>query len=104
MNGLILASIYNPRAITVLMLSIVVIGVCTLVSVPGSPVTPIAVDILPVYRSPAVQVLTFYGGMSATHVEKDISSRRFGLLTRKRSNPARNTLDGKADTGGHGRS
>jgi len=32
-------------------------------------------DILPVYRSPAVQVLTFYGGMSATNVEADITAR-----------------------------
>lgn len=67
MNGLIRASIFNPRAITVLMLTLVLLGAFTLAMIP--------VDILPQYRSPAVQVLTFYGGMSATQVEKGISSR-----------------------------
>src|SRR6185437_14847447 len=32
-------------------------------------------DILPVYKSPAVQVLTFYNGMPATSIEADITSR-----------------------------
>ena len=35
----------------------------------------IPVDILPVFKSPAVQVLTFYGGMPAEGMEKDITSR-----------------------------
>ncbi|MFO0907154.1 MAG: efflux RND transporter permease subunit [Isosphaeraceae bacterium] len=35
----------------------------------------IPVDILPVFKSPAVQVLTFYGGMPAASVEKDITNR-----------------------------
>ena len=35
----------------------------------------IPVDILPVFKSPAVQVLTFYGGMPAVGMEKDITSR-----------------------------
>ncbi len=37
--------------------------------------TLIPIDILPVYKSPAVQVLTFYGGMPATNVENDITNR-----------------------------
>ena len=41
----------------------------------GASLAMIPADILPVYRSPAVQVLTFYGGMSATNVEADITSR-----------------------------
>ena len=36
---------------------------------------PIPIDILPVFRSPAVQILTFYGGMPAEGIEKDISLR-----------------------------
>ena len=32
-------------------------------------------DILPVFKSPAVQVLTFYGGMPAASIEKDITNR-----------------------------
>src|SRR5262245_32141849 len=67
MNGLIRFSLRNPRAITVLMLTIVLIGAVSLYLIPA--------DILPVYRSPAVQVLTFYNGMSAVNVEKDITSR-----------------------------
>jgi multidrug efflux pump subunit AcrB len=67
MNGLIRFSLRNPRAITVLMLTIVLIGAVALYLIPA--------DILPVYRSPAVQVLTFYNGMSAENVEKDITSR-----------------------------
>ncbi len=67
MNGLIRFSLGNPRAITVLVLTIVLGGVAALAVIPA--------DILPVYRSPAVQVLTFYGGMSATNVEADITSR-----------------------------
>ena len=67
MNGLIRFALGNPRAITVLILTVVIGGAVALASIPA--------DILPVYRSPAVQVLTFYGGMSATNVEADISSR-----------------------------
>src|SRR6202011_4583056 len=35
----------------------------------------IPVDILPVFKSPAVQVLTFYSGMPAASIEKDITNR-----------------------------
>ena len=35
----------------------------------------IPIDILPPFKSPAVQVLTFYSGMPATNVEKDITNR-----------------------------
>ena len=57
MNALIRGSLKNPHAVTVLALAILVIGVLTL--------RQISVDILPVFKSPAVQVLTFYGGMPA---------------------------------------
>jgi multidrug efflux pump subunit AcrB len=67
MNGLIRFSLGNPRAITVLMLTIVLAGVISLTAIPA--------DILPVYRSPAVQVLTFYNGMAATSVESGITAR-----------------------------
>jgi multidrug efflux pump subunit AcrB len=48
-------------------LAISVLGALTLAKIP--------VDILPVFKSPAVQVLTFYGGMPAQGMEKDISNR-----------------------------
>ena len=67
MNGLIRFSLRNWHAVTVFVLTIVVIGVLTLFSIP--------IDILPVNRSPAVQVLTFYNGMPATEIEKDITNR-----------------------------
>lgn len=67
MNGLIRFSLGNPRAITVLALTILLAGAVSLAAIPA--------DILPVYRSPAVQILTFYGGMSATAVESGITSR-----------------------------
>ena len=35
----------------------------------------IPIDILPVFKSPAVQTLTFYGGMSANSIANDISNR-----------------------------
>jgi multidrug efflux pump subunit AcrB len=69
MNGLIRASLRNPYAVTVMMLTIAVIGTLTLA------LRLIPIDILPVFKSPAVQVLTFYGGMPAASVEKDITNR-----------------------------
>jgi multidrug efflux pump subunit AcrB len=67
MNALIRASLKNPHAVTVMALAILVVGVLTLVS--------ISVDILPVFKSPAVQILTFYGGMPAVGMEKSITNR-----------------------------
>jgi multidrug efflux pump subunit AcrB len=67
MNGLIRASLRNPHAVTVMCLTLVALG--------GVAVMQIPVDILPVFKSPAVQALTFYGGMPATSVEKDITNR-----------------------------
>src|SRR5581483_5395537 len=67
MKGLIRASLENSHAVIVMALAIVVLGVLTLLAVP--------VDILPVFKSPAVQVLTFYGGMPAEGIEKDITNR-----------------------------
>ncbi len=67
MNGLIRASLRNPIAVTVMTLSLALLG--------GLATYAIPVDILPVFRSPAVQVLTFYGGMPAASIEKNITSR-----------------------------
>jgi multidrug efflux pump subunit AcrB len=67
MNGLIRASLKNPYAVTVSVFTIFVLGVISTVYIPK--------DILPVFKSPAVQVLTFYGGMPAANVEKDITNR-----------------------------
>ncbi len=67
MNGLIRASLNNPRAVTVSVLAVVLAGAFSAMSIP--------IDILPIFKSPAVQVLTFYAGMPAAGVEKDITNR-----------------------------
>src|SRR4051812_24990333 len=67
MNGLIKASLKNPHAVAVMVLTLIVLGGLALVSIP--------VDILPVFNSPAVQTLTFYGGMPADSVANDITNR-----------------------------
>ncbi len=67
MNGLIRASLKNPYAVTVMCFTLVLLGTVSVSLIP--------IDILPVFKSPAVQVLTFYGGMPASGVEKDISNR-----------------------------
>ena len=67
MNGLIRASLKNPIAVTVMTLAIVVLG--------GLSATSIPIDILPVFRSPAVQTLVFYSGMPAASIEKNITAR-----------------------------
>ncbi|HEY5314239.1 MAG TPA: efflux RND transporter permease subunit, partial [Pirellulales bacterium] len=67
MNGLIRASLNNPYAVTVMVLTLLVLGALSLVQIP--------IDILPVFRAPAVQVLTFYSGMPASSIEKDITNR-----------------------------
>jgi len=66
-NGLIRASLKNPHAVTVFCLTLVMLGAVSVYLIP--------IDILPIFRSPAVQVLTFYGGMPAASVEKDITNR-----------------------------
>src|SRR6266849_3602136 len=67
MNGLIRFSLGNWYAVVVLVLTIVVIGALIITMIP--------IDILPAFKSPAVQVLTFYGGMPAANVENDITNR-----------------------------
>lgn len=67
MNGLIHASLRNPIATTVAALAIVVLGGISAASIP--------IDILPVFRSPAVQALAFYSGMPAASIEKNITAR-----------------------------
>ena len=67
MKGLIRASLNNPFAVTVMTLTILLLG--------GLSVAMIPIDILPAFHSPAVQVLTFYSGMPPQDVEMDITNR-----------------------------
>ena len=67
MNGLIRASLRNPIAVTVMTLALAVLGGLSAASIP--------IDILPVFKSPAVQALVFYSGMPAASIEKNITAR-----------------------------
>ncbi len=67
MNRLIRFSLGNWHAVIVLVLTVSVIGALAATAIP--------IDILPAFKSPAVQVLTFYGGMPASNVENDITNR-----------------------------
>src|SRR6266545_4925101 len=64
---LVKASLKNPYAIAVLALMILVVGLVALAGIP--------VDILPVFRAPAVQVMTYLQGMPTASVEKTITNR-----------------------------
>src|SRR5260370_31094169 len=57
----------NPYAVAVHALMILVIGFLAAYSIP--------VDILPVFKAPAVQVMTYYQGMPTSSVEKTITNR-----------------------------
>lgn len=67
MNSLIRGSLRNPHAVTVMALAMLVLG--------GLTLSTISIDILPAFKSPAVQILTFYGGMPAVGMEKSITNR-----------------------------
>lgn len=64
---LVRAALRNPYLIIVVALGVSLIGVVSVMRIPT--------DILPVFKTPAVQILTFYPGMPAEIMEKDITSR-----------------------------
>jgi multidrug efflux pump subunit AcrB len=87
LKKLIDLALARPRTITVIVLTIVVLGVLALVSVP--------VDILPIYKSPAVQVLTFYSGMTADSMASTITNpmeRMTGTATGMKRQESRSIL------------
>jgi multidrug efflux pump subunit AcrB len=64
---LIKASLRNPYMVATLVFMILVLGVLCLLRIP--------MDILPVFKAPAVQVITYYQGMPASSIEKTITNR-----------------------------
>lgn len=64
---LIKASLKNPYMVASLCLVILALGLLSISRIP--------VDILPVFKAPAVQVITYYQGMPASSVEKTITNR-----------------------------
>ncbi|MFO0810045.1 MAG: efflux RND transporter permease subunit [Gemmataceae bacterium] len=65
--NIVRAALGNVYAVAVLALLILVLGLLAVASIP--------VDILPAFKTPAVQVLTYYGGMPTSSVEKTITNR-----------------------------
>lgn len=64
---LVRGSLKNPYAVSVFALLLLVLGTVALAMIP--------IDILPVFRSPGVMVLTFYSGMPAGAIDRTITSR-----------------------------
>jgi multidrug efflux pump subunit AcrB len=64
---LIKASLRNPYMVATIVFMILFLGILSLLRIP--------VDILPVFKSPAVQVITYYQGMPASSIEKTITNR-----------------------------
>ncbi|MCC6981497.1 MAG: efflux RND transporter permease subunit [Candidatus Melainabacteria bacterium] len=60
-------SLKEPYAVVVIALAVMVIGVTVVMRIPA--------DILPIFKTPAVQILTLYPGMPAEVVEKDMTNR-----------------------------
>jgi multidrug efflux pump subunit AcrB len=57
----------NPHLIVVLALAVLVVGVASYEKIPA--------DLLPIFKTPAVQIVTFYPGMPPEVMERDIMSR-----------------------------
>src|SRR5881396_397465 len=64
---LVRGGLRNPHLIVVLALAIAIFGVVAAQRIPT--------DILPTFKTPAVQIVTFYPGMPAEVMEKDIMTR-----------------------------
>ncbi|MBI2433984.1 MAG: efflux RND transporter permease subunit [Candidatus Hydrogenedentes bacterium] len=60
-------AIRNPHAVVVAALVAVVLGVTSFQRLPA--------DLLPIFTTPAVQIVTFYPGMPPEVMERDITSR-----------------------------
>ncbi|HIM57344.1 MAG TPA: efflux RND transporter permease subunit, partial [Candidatus Latescibacteria bacterium] len=67
LHGFIRVALRNTYLVLVAALLVVVIGVVALSGIPS--------DLLPVFDTPAVQIVTFYPGMPAEVMERDIMSR-----------------------------
>lgn len=65
--GLVKLAVGNVYGVIVLALFIAVLGSVSLLSIP--------VDILPAFKVPAVQVLTYYNGMPARSIERTLTDR-----------------------------
>ncbi|MBI4603470.1 MAG: efflux RND transporter permease subunit [Planctomycetes bacterium] len=67
LEAIIRLALRNPYAVVVAAILVVVLGVTSLFLLPA--------DLLPIFKTPAVQIVTFYPGMPAEVMERDIMSR-----------------------------
>ncbi len=65
--NLVAASLRNPYLVVVAALGLVVLGLTALFGIPS--------DLLPMFKTPAIQIVTLYPGMPPEVMEKDITSR-----------------------------
>jgi CzcA family heavy metal efflux pump len=61
------AALKNPYLIVVFVLAVLLVGLTVTARIPA--------DILPIFRAPAVQILTLYPGMPTETMERDITNR-----------------------------
>ncbi|HEV8132103.1 MAG TPA: efflux RND transporter permease subunit [Acidobacteriota bacterium] len=64
---LVKAALANPYAVIVVVLAIIILGITAVMRIPT--------DLLPAFKTPAVQILTLYPGMPADVMERDITTR-----------------------------
>ena len=67
LHSTIRLALRNPYFVLVTALLVVVLGTTSLLRIPA--------DLLPIFKTPAVQIVTFYPGMPAEVMERDIMSR-----------------------------
>jgi len=60
-------AIRNPHVVVVAALAVIVLGAVAYQRIPA--------DLLPIFKTPAVQIVTFYPGMPPEVMERDIMSR-----------------------------
>ncbi len=65
--GLVRLALRNPYTVIVSLLAVVVLGAFSFTKIPA--------DLLPIFKTPAVQIVTLYPGMPPEVVERDIMSR-----------------------------
>ena len=64
---MISAALRNPYLVVVMAIAVVVVGITSYQKIPA--------DLLPIFKTPAVQIVTFYPGMPPEVMERDIMSR-----------------------------
>ncbi|MEO2011207.1 MAG: efflux RND transporter permease subunit [Pirellulaceae bacterium] len=64
---MIAGALRNPYLIVVMAIAVVVVGITSYQQIPA--------DLLPIFKTPAVQIVTFYPGMPPEVMERDIMSR-----------------------------